>query len=135
MLWKNYKETKDWKAIDMILYLAAPLIQVLTSLYSVSTFVILSLLFVNTQVWSDALTFACVFSIGGTLLSFGFTAMVVKMEHHKLKQVRRSSYFTFWFFLLSWVFINVVCFVKPIKSWEPIEHTKSVNFAQLGLDE
>lgn len=57
----------------MILYLSAPLVQVLTAIYSVCSFIILSLLFVNTQVWSDALTFAIIFSVGGIFISFLFT--------------------------------------------------------------
>jgi len=131
LLWQQFKETKNWCDLDMILYLFAPLEQILTALYSVSTFVVLCLLYVNTQVWSDALTFALVFSGGGVLLSFLYTAFVVKLEHHKIKQIKGASFFSFWFFLFSWVFINILCIFKPITTWEPIEHTQSVNLAQL----
>ena len=131
LLWKNYKETKNWCAMDMIIYLSAPFVQVLTAMYSACSFVILSLLYVNTQVLSDALLFALFFSIGGVLTSFVFTALVVRLERHKLKQVKGASFFSFWFFLFSWVFINIVCFIKPIDKWEPILHTNGVNFSQL----
>jgi cellulose synthase/poly-beta-1,6-N-acetylglucosamine synthase-like glycosyltransferase len=130
-LWKQYRATKNWCCADMILYLSAPLVQVVTFFYSVSTFVVLALLFVNTQVWSDALTFALLFSLGGILISFGFTALVVKLEHHHLKQVKNYSFFSFWFFFFSWIFINIECVVKPIQTWEPIEHTKSLTMAQM----
>ncbi|MEA5074267.1 MAG: glycosyltransferase family 2 protein [Eubacterium aggregans] len=133
LLWQAFKETKNWGCADMILYLSAPLVQVLTAIYSVCSFIILSLLFVNTQVWSDALTFAIIFSVGGIFISFLFTAMVVKLEHHQLKQVKNYSFFSFWFFFFSWIFINIVCVVKPIETWEPIEHTQSISMSQLEL--
>ncbi len=134
LLWKAFKETKNWCCADMIIYLSAPIVQVLTAIYTLCSFIILSMLLVNTQVWSDALTFALIFGIG-VVFSFLFTAMVVKLEHHHLKQVKTPSFFTFWFFLFSWIFINIVCFIKPIDTWEPIEHNQSVSLAQLQLGE
>lgn len=133
-LWENFKQTKNWMCFDMILYLMAPFMQVLTSIYTLASFIILSLLFINTQVWSDALTFAIVFGLGGIIVSFLFTAMVVKLEHHKLREVASKAFFSFWFFLFSWIPINVLCFFKPITTWEPIEHTQSIKLSQLQTD-
>lgn len=130
-LWEHFKKTKNWMSFDMILYLVAPFMQVMTSLYSICSFTILSLLLINTQVWSDALSFAILFGVGGIAVSFFFTALVVKLEHHKLREVAIKSFFSFWFFLFSWIPINVLCFVKPIETWEPIEHTQSLKLSQL----
>lgn len=133
-LWESFKKTRNWMCVDMILYLLAPFMQVLTSIYTICSFVVLTLLLINTQVWSDALTFAILFGIGGVIISFLFTAMVVKLEHHKIKEVAGKAFFSFWFFLFSWIPINILCFVKPIETWEPIEHTQSLKLSQLQLN-
>lgn len=130
-LWKRFKETHDWRCADMIIYLSAPLMQVLLALYSISTFIVFGLLYVNTQVWSDSLTVAFVLLFGGVIISFLFATMIVKMEHHRIRDISIKSIFSFWFFLFSWIAINAICFYKPIKTWEPIAHTQSMNLSQV----
>jgi cellulose synthase/poly-beta-1,6-N-acetylglucosamine synthase-like glycosyltransferase len=131
ILWENYKDTKQWTSLDMILYLAAPFVQVATFLYTIFSFVILGMIYVNTQVWSSSLTFAILMLVLGVSTSILFSVMVVKLEGHQLKQVNLRSFFSFWFFLFSWIFINVLCFYRPIKTWEPIEHTQGVKLSQI----
>lgn len=130
-LWETFKKTHRWICLDMIIYLMAPLMQVLLTMYSICTFIVFGLLLINTQQWSDSLTVALLINFGGIFVSFFFTAMVVKLEHHKLRDVAGKAFFSFWFFLFSWIAINVICFFKPIKTWEPIAHTQSMDLSQL----
>ena len=58
-------------------------------------------------------------------------AMVLWLEGKKIRQINNISVFSFWFYLASWIPINVLCFIKPIEIWEPIEHTKSIKISQL----
>jgi len=115
----------------MLIYLIAPFVQVLTFIYTVCSFIILGMLLINSSIWSNALNFALLFTIGGVLFSVLFTAMVLWLEGKKIKQVNHISIFSFWFYLASWIPINVVCFIKPMDIWEPIEHTKSVKISQM----
>ena len=71
---------------------------------------------------------------GGSYFIEELTSALVKLEHHKIKEVAGKAFFSFWFFLFSWIPINVLCFVKPIETWEPIEHTQSLKLSQLQLN-
>ncbi len=122
---------KNYCAFDILMFLVAPFVQVLTFIYTICSFIILIMLFITTSIWSNALTFALLFSIGGLLFSVAFTAMVLWLEGKKIKQVNSLSLFSFWFYLVSWIPINILCFIKPIKIWEPIEHTQSIKISQL----
>ena len=117
--------------MDMLMFLVAPFVQVLTCIYTICSFIILGMLFITTSIWSDALTFSLGFTIGGVLFSVFFTAMVLWLEGKKIKQVNHISMFSFWFYLASWIPINILCFIKPIQIWEPIEHTQSVKISQM----
>jgi len=126
-----FLKDKNRCAMDMLIYLIAPFVQVLTFIYTVCSFIILGMLLINSSIWSNALNFALLFTIGGVLFSVLFTAMVLWLEGKKIKQVNHISIFSFWFYLASWIPINVVCFIKPMDIWEPIEHTKSVKISQM----
>lgn len=130
-LMNNFKETKRMVSLDMLIYLMAPLFQVLSAMYAIFSLIILSMITINTQTWSSSLSFALGIQAFGILASFVFTAFVVLIEKHKFKDVRTPSFFTFWFFLFSWIPINVLCVFSPITTWEPILHTKSMDLAQM----
>jgi len=125
------RQTKNICALDMIMYLVAPFTQVLTFIYTICSFIILGMLFITTSVWSNALTFAILFSVGGVVFSIIFTVMVLWLEGKKVREINRMSVFSFWFYLASWIPINVLCFLKPIEIWEPIEHTQNIKISQL----
>ncbi|MGL4606142.1 MAG: glycosyltransferase family 2 protein [Eubacteriaceae bacterium] len=122
---------KNRCALDMLMFLISPFIQVLTCIYTICSFIILGMLFISTSIWSNALTVAILFAVGGGLFSIFFTSFVLWLEGKKVKEVNRISIFSFWFYLASWIPINVLCLIKPIDVWEPIEHTKSIKISQL----
>ena len=131
-LFDCYKKSKNFCAIDMLIFLIAPYVQVLTFIYTVCSFIIFGMLYITTSIWSSAMTFAVAFSVGGLITSVLFTVMVLWLEGKRIKQVNHVSIFSFWFYLISWIAINVSCFMKPIDIWEPIEHTKSLKISQLA---
>ncbi|MDI3536829.1 MAG: hypothetical protein PWP16_1493 [Eubacteriaceae bacterium] len=131
-LLNNFFENKNFCALDMLLFLIAPFIQVLTCIYTISSFIILGMLYISTGIWSDALTFAIFFAICGLVFSVVFSLMVLWMEGKKVKEINRQSIFSFWLYLMSWIPINFLCFIKPIDVWEPIEHTKSIKISQIA---
>jgi cellulose synthase/poly-beta-1,6-N-acetylglucosamine synthase-like glycosyltransferase len=122
---------KNKLAMDMIVFLSAPYVQILTFIYSVCSFIILGMLLITTQVWSDALTFAICFSIGGGICSIFFTLLVLFLEEKKIKNLNSASIISFWLYLVSWIPINFECLMSPVEKWEPIEHTKSLDISQM----
>ncbi len=133
ILWKTYKKTHRFACLDMILYLSAPLVQVLSAIMGIITGVALVVLLVQTHFMHLHLIVSMillVFSIGWSVF---FCGAVVLLENHKLSQINPKSFFTFWFWLMSWTIINMICIVSPIKTWEPIAHTKSVSLSQINL--
>ncbi|WKY47520.1 glycosyltransferase family 2 protein [Eubacteriaceae bacterium ES3] len=128
----TFLEKRDFCALDMLLFLIAPFIQVLTSIYTISSFIIMIMLYISTGIWSDALNFAILFSLTGLVFSVIFSVLILWMEGKKVKEINRRSIFSFWLYLATWIPINVLCFIKPIDVWEPIEHTKSIKISQIA---
>ncbi|WP_170253911.1 glycosyltransferase family 2 protein [Acetobacterium paludosum] len=122
---------KNRCSFDMIMYLIAPFMQVLTCIYTICSFIILGMLFITTGIWSNALTLAILIAVGGVAFSVIFTVMVLWLEGKKISEVNNISIFSFWFYLMSWIPINILCFLKPIEIWEPIEHTQNIKISQL----
>ncbi|WP_186843700.1 glycosyltransferase family 2 protein [Acetobacterium tundrae] len=122
---------KNRCSFDMIMYLISPFMQVLTCIYTICSFIILGMLFITTGIWSNALTIAILIAVGGVAFSVIFTVMVLWLEGKKISDVNNISIFSFWFYLMSWIPINILCFLKPIEIWEPIEHTQNIKISQL----
>lgn len=130
-LWKNWRETKNFKCFDMILYLLSPFMQVLSTIYGIATLSIYAIISMYQMQMSNSFIFALVITIGSVFLSIAYAALVVKMEHHNVAEVAGSAFLSFWYFMMSWAVINLVVFFKPSTTWEPIEHKKGVELADL----
>jgi len=131
---QNFHETHDWKALDLIIYLAAPLIQVAGAVYAFTSAALLFYAFSITSFSTDYLLLCALNIMVPIAFSFFFTVLVLLLEKHTPVDVAKSTIFSFWFFLFSWLFINIICLVKPIKTWEPIKHTQSINMSQLKVN-
>ena len=130
-LWQSFKETHRFGCIDMILYLSAPLLQVISTIYSFVSFIIIMMISINLQIPQTQNYLSIAGSAVGILLTIQFTHWLVRHEHHKNSSVKTSSYFTWWFFIVSWTVINFACILKPLTTWEPIAHTESFTLSQL----
>ena len=131
---QNFHQTHDWKALDLIIYLAAPLIQVASAVYAFTSAALLLYAFSITSFSTDYFLFCSLNIVGFIVFSFFFTVLVLLLEKHTPVDVAKSTIFSFWFFLFSWLFINIICLVRPIKTWEPIKHTQSINMAELKVN-
>ncbi len=130
-LWKQYRETKQWIYMDMILYLIAPFIQVISFVYFAFTLSIYTAIAVYSNYINASLLFALALFAFGLVFSVAYSAFVVKFENHRLSDCTKSTFFGFWVFLTSWTFINIVVFFKPLDTWEPIEHTHCITLSEL----
>lgn len=132
-LWHQFRQTKHWACMDMILYLAAPLVQVFQTIFSAVTFIITAMLAINLQNFSN-LTTTVLSGVGGIVLTVLFALWLVKLEKHPFRFVKRSAFVSFWFWLMSWMVINVACILQPLTTWEPIAHTHNIQLKQLQME-
>lgn len=131
MLWESFKQTRNFTCLDMIVYLLSPYMQILSTIYTVITLVLYGMIAAFTQDLNLSFLFSVVTFVGSYLSAIIFCAYVLKMEHHKLADIARSAFFSFWYFIMSWSVINAIVFFKPTTSWEPIEHGRVMEFADL----
>lgn len=132
-LWQRYKEEKSGVYLDMMLYLIAPYVQVITFIYSILS-VLLICFFVFTsqtkllEIWQPVV-FTAIGLIGSIIISF----LIVKLEGHEILQVKSFSFFTFWWYIISWIFINIDSFANPTVKWDPIAHTKDMKLSDVAV--
>lgn len=134
-LWQQLKATKKIIYFDFILYLAAPFVQMLTFVYTIFSLIIMALLAVNMQIIPTDMLFSIAFAALGVIGCCFSVALIVKLERHKLSHIKTNTFFTFWAYLLSWIFINFDSVVNPITTWEPIAHTQNVSMSQMKLND
>ncbi len=130
-LWQRFKETKEFTCFDMIIYLLSPYMQVISTIYTIATFIIYGSITLFQGYLTSNFAFTLLISVGSFLLCILYTMFTIKVENHKLSEVNTASFFAFWYFLMSWVVINFVVFFKPTTTWEPIQHQKAIDFAEL----
>jgi hypothetical protein len=79
------------------------------------------------SVWSAAVT-----SFASTWLIVTAIAFLTAILEKKLHRGIWRGILTFWFFIMSWIPINIVClFVRPT-SWEQIRHERSIRYQDLS---
>lgn len=114
------------QCFDMALFFLAPVIQVLA-------FVVIILLgiyqILGIQV-SDVVSMMYdnkIFSVMiGYFASIALAGFVVLAEKKKVKNTFKGI-LTLSVFMLTWIPINIICFVKREHVWEPIEHKRTVD--------
>lgn len=132
-LFREFIKTKKFIYLDMILYLVAPYFQVIGAVYAVICALIYAVVSISTGILSPALE-GLILANGLALLIVPlYTAFVVKFEKHKLSDCQPITYGAFWWFITSWIFINIEVFFNPIKTWEPIEHNHAVSLSELEI--
>ncbi len=133
ILWKTYRKTRRFACLDMIFYLSAPLVQVFSSILGIVTGTALLVVLFQAHFVPLHMIISAILFLFSMIWSVFFCVTVVLLEKHKVSQINKKSFFTFWFWLMSWTIINMICIVAPIKTWEPIAHTKSVSLSQINL--
>ena len=130
-IFKQLIKTKELIYLDLLVYLITPYVQVLSFIYTIASIIIYLLISLGTGYMVSAVSLAIWFNIISIFTTFISALIGVIVEHHKVKCCLGKTYFAFWWFIMSWTFINIEVFFKPINTWEPIKHEKSVSLNDL----
>lgn len=66
------------------------------------------------------------------LVTTGIALAVILLEKKKVRKMLKGI-FGFWFFIVSWLPINVACFIRKQTVWLPIRHTRAVKIDDLDI--
>ena len=69
--------------------------------------------------------------VPGYILSIIGCILLLKLEDKKPDKVW-SGILTLPIFSVSWFIINLICIIKPVKEWHPIEHNIGVSIHEIG---
>lgn len=126
-LLRNLTKGNFLQVFDFTMFHLGPLVQIL-SIFSGLAITALSIV----QVYYDQMTTTTLvlLAVGSTVLSYvGMTVVpmvLVALEKRSLKKAWKGI-LTFGFFLMSWLPINVLCFIKPDTTWHEIKHKQKVS--------
>lgn len=127
-----YFKNKNKSALDMLLFLFAPYLQVgLTGLVLV---IAVLLIFQSVISVGMASVYILIGVAGLYLLMVIFACVVVAMQRWKFKD-NISGILSFPLLFISWLPINVACFFKTDIGWEPIEHDRAISIRQIYADQ
>jgi cellulose synthase/poly-beta-1,6-N-acetylglucosamine synthase-like glycosyltransferase len=85
----------------------------------------------------DHITLKAILAIGAqstliTCLVITIIAFLTAILEQKSDKKPWTGILTYWFFLMSWIPINLVSFFKHDTHWEPIRHQRSVRYSDLS---
>ena len=128
---KNTAAQKSFSSFDLMMFFIAPIMQILY-LVSIVFTVLLTLMFVGYDYFPQTDVFYRLFlSIDFSYIaSFALAFAVVFIEHKKIIKMLKGIA-TFWFFILSWIPINILCIFKKQTEWAQINHTRVVKINEL----
>lgn len=125
-LLKNFFKTKKLASLDMSLVYMAPFMQVISAFNTLLLIIFKYCGIKLNDIFSYAFNLGWLFLIICYLLSILMEIFVVIYKKKSLKSVIGGILF-FPVFILTWVLINIVCFIKKQTKWEEIKHDRSVN--------
>ena len=129
-LLKRLFTKKDFSSIDKILFMVSPAMQIFAM---IPTFMVL-ILFCGGFVKGFAInsmmltTFAGAFF--GYLLTVGLCIFTLVKYRQSIREAL-SGVLMFMFFMLSWVPINIFCWIRRKRGWVPVKHCRNVSLDAL----
>ncbi len=126
---------KDRKIVfwDLLLLYISPIVQVV-GIIPIAIFILLNLFNISVT-GSMAVLQACVISIlitfGSALLSSIISAFAVVLKEKKNVFEVFGSVFTFAFFILTWIPINILSVFTRDCVWQPIKHTRTLQLSDI----
>lgn len=123
---------KNISCIDLLMFFLVPIMQILFLMLIILTGIVFLLnagyeYFPKTDIFYKLiLSFACSYFFMSFAAAFG----VVLIERKKISKMLMGT-LAFWFFILSWLPINILCIFKKQIEWAPIEHTRAVKIDEL----
>ena len=123
---------KKVSCIDQLIFLLAPCMQVIY-IASLVTGLLLDLCYVKYNLFPEKVLYYKMFvSLNVSYItSFALSVYTIIME-------RKSSFRIFggvaayWFFVVSWIPINIICLFKRTTTWDEIKHTRNVSIDEIS---
>ncbi len=132
-LFVKFIKNGDLASLDMALVYLGPLMQVLSfiNLAILITFKILGIELYD--IFSYAFATGVIYFALAYLIGLIIEVFVVKFKHKSAGSIL-SGIILFILFILTWIPINIVCFIKKYKKWEEIKHDRSISIEELKLN-
>ncbi|MEI8217152.1 MAG: glycosyltransferase family 2 protein [Eubacteriales bacterium] len=128
---KKAMEIKSVRPLDIIYLFVAPWIQILSFVSLIATLILTSYK-IHYQLFPQTdLFFRMFISFDGSYMIPTFIAMMVVIMERKNVRKLIKGILTMWFFIISWIPINLICIVKSSVAWHPIEHTRNISIHEL----
>lgn len=122
---------RSWQSFDQIMFLIAPVMQ-LVYLLSLCLGLTANLFYaqLNFFPYTD-LYFQLFISAGGSIVLSAGLAMAAMVLEHKFSYRMLKGMFSYWFFILSWIPINILVIFRKSTVWEEVKHTRAISYSQL----
>lgn len=129
-LFKNFFKKRNLASLDMSLVYLGPFMQVLSFIDIVMLIVFKIIGFELNDVFSYIFASGIVFFVVSFAIGLGIEVFVIKFKNKKVKDLI-SGILLFFLFTISWIPINVLCFVKKFNKWEEIKHTRNISIEEI----
>lgn len=134
-LWKQFIKTKNWSAMDIVLFFGSIPVQLL---YAILCVLVIIYDFMILKEGSMSLNIFLLRSTTIVSLSyFGciiMTVMAIYMEKKSIRKMWKGILY-YWVFIFSWIPINFICLFKKETTWHQIDHTRGINMDEMLQDE
>ena len=129
-LFKNFFKKRNLASLDMSLVYLGPFMQVLSFIDIVMLIVFKIIGFELNDVFSYIFASGIVFFAVSSAIGLGIEIFVIKFKNKKVKDLI-SGILLFFLFTISWIPINVLCFVTKFNKWEEIKHTRNISIEEI----
>ena len=118
---------------DQMMFYLAPFMQI-AYLLSMLLGVILDILYIQHQYFPyTQLYYQMFLSLNTSLLVTAALSMYVLLLERKWNLRMLKGVAAYWFFLASWIPINLLCMVRKCTVWEEISHTRAIRLSDLSV--
>ena len=109
-------------ALDFLMFYLTPIIQGLCMILFMVN-VMIGMLYWRLDMLEEIQIILClIYPLAFVSVGVLTSIAVLKLENKDYKKMFKSIFY-YWFFILSWIPINVICLVKKQTEWLPIAHT------------
>lgn len=128
-LLKDLIRKRNFSCFDLIMFFAAPFIQVLYAV-SILLTVTLNVLYISYSYFPQTDLFYKLFMSADysyfMCVLMALAVVVMERKHHMIKGI-----VSFWFFMITWLPINLVCLFKRQTEWTQIQHTRVIKIEEM----
>lgn len=119
-------------ALDALLFTLGPVVQVITTLLSVLTLIVIALSAISARIF--ILQDLQVYAVSGLIMGLVLPALLAIMACYasgKNLSDMRAAIFSFPIFLVTWIPINIAAIFDRRQIWEPIKHSHSISLKEM----